>query len=202
MTLAQARKNEKTAARQAKFRRTKLRFYRMLSKRPWKRRKPLIEKWLKLTREAEAQQAHWHDVAVKLDDGRAKAMRFYSECQRVSNQGRPYAYGGGHGALSAINSHQGLDCSSSTGYALHNVGLFEGRDMAIVSGAFNTWGAPGRGKFFTVWYNGEHVWTQFHGLGRFWRFDTSPWGSGGRGPRVRIGPRPTRGFAARHFPGL
>jgi hypothetical protein len=74
--------------------------------------------------------------------------------------------------------------------------------VAIVSGAFNKWGDPGEGKYFTVWYNGGHVWIQFKHLGQFWRFDTSAYGDGGSGPRVRKTSRPTAGFQSRHWPGL
>ena len=34
---------------------------------------------------------------------------------------------------------------------------------AGVSGSFKNWGQPGRGRYFTVWYNERHVWIEFHG---------------------------------------
>ena len=100
-----------------------------------------------------------------------------------------------------IRYDQKLDCSSSTSKALYDAGLFEGRDYAIVSGSFDLWGAPGKGRTFSVYYNGDHVWIRLHRT-KWWRFDTSPHGDGGRGPRLRMLPRFTRGFAVRHFPGM
>jgi hypothetical protein len=132
----------------------------------------------------------------------ARVLKLYSVCKAISNQGRAYVYGGGHGLpLGSIPSHAGLDCSSSTCMALHRVGLYA-HNYATASSGFKNWGAPGKGKWFTVWYNAEHVWIQFHRVGKYWRFDTSPWGWGGRGPKVRIGPRSTTGFTPRHYPGL
>lgn len=127
----------------------------------------------------------------------------YRECSHISTQARKYKYGGGHTSLlKDIRPHDGLDCSSSTALALSRHGFFP-HAHAWVSGDFaRHWGAPGRGRYFTVWANNGHVWIQFHLIGRFWRFDTSPWGSGGRGPRMRITPRSTRGFTPRHIPGL
>jgi hypothetical protein len=75
--------------------------------------------------------------------------------------------------------------------------------VSLVSGDFNQWGHAGRGKFFTVWYNGGHVWIELNiPHVRADRFDTSPHGSGGSGPRLRYTHRSHAGFAARHFPGL
>lgn len=112
-----------------------------------------------------------------------------------------YLLGGGHGIpLSEVSSRQRLDCSSSTSLALFEAGLFEW-SYALVSGEFYKWGVPGEGKFFTVYYNGEHVWTRLH-RSKWWRFDTSPHGDGGRGPQLRYLPRFTGGFGARHYPGM
>jgi hypothetical protein len=98
-------------------------------------------------------------------------------------------------------SGQGLDCSSSSSLALKRAGLFSD-NVAWVSGRFaSSYGQPGPGQHFTVWANGGHVWIEFHGLGAAKRFDTSPHGSGGRGPRLRYTPRSTSGFVARHWPG-
>ena len=63
----------------------------------------------------------------------------------------------------------------------------------FVSGQYQTWGEPGPGKYFTVMCNPEHIWLRFNGIGSYWRFDTSPYGSGGYGPHMRshAPPRPT-----------
>lgn len=150
--------------------------------------------------------------------GVGRAASLYKEAKRISDSGVPYVYGGGHGpklddirlAVPVEDSFlpekrgtvPGLDCSSSTALALKRAGLYDG-ETAMVSGEFaRSWGRAGKGDTFTVWANGEHVWIEFHGVGRAKRFDTSPWGSGGRGPRLRFTKRPTDGFTPRHWPGL
>jgi hypothetical protein len=135
--------------------------------------------------------------------GKGKAGRLYAEAKRISDAGGPYVYGGGHGpALSSLASGQGLDCSSSVSLALRRAGLFSGT-RSWVSGDFAArYGVPGRGEEFTVWANSGHVWIEFNGLGPGKRFDTSPYGSGSHGPRVRGTDRPTSGFTPRHWPGL
>lgn len=113
-----------------------------------------------------------------------------------------YLLGGGHGIpLADVSAYQRLDCSSSTSKVLYEGGLFEPRQYAIVSGEFDEWGVPGPGKYFTVYYNHEHVFTRLHKT-KWWRFDTSPHGDGGRGPQLRYLPRFTGGFATRHFQGM
>jgi hypothetical protein len=143
------------------------------------------------------------DAGINGKDAPTRAARLYRECKRISDAGGPYVYGGGHGAhLVSLSSGQGLDCSSSVSLALHRAGLFNSTD-ALTSGVIEqTWGEAGKGRTFTVWASPAHVWIQFHGLGNAWRFDTSPYGSGGRGPRLRFTPRPTTGFSARHWKGL
>lgn len=134
--------------------------------------------------------------------GKVLARKLYDECVKVSNQGRSYRYGGGHGlAFSHYTSRMPLDCSSATGYGLRLAGLFP-QPEPVVSGTMAHMWEHGKGRYVTIWANSYHVWIQFHGLGRFWRFDTSPWGSGSLGPRMRVGSRPTRGFTPRHPKGL
>lgn len=128
--------------------------------------------------------------------------RLLASMTAMSNQTPGYQLGGGHGVpLKTVRYDQKLDCSSSTSKALWDAGLFEGRDQAIVSGLFDQWGLPGNGTMFTVYYNPEHVWVRLHRT-KWFRFDTSPHGDGGRGPRLRMLPRFTRGFQTRHFPGM
>jgi hypothetical protein len=139
--------------------------------------------------------------------GKLRAKALYATCQHMSLQGRPYLYGGGHTKpLAQIKVTDGLDCSGSVCLSLKRVGLYAPAYATTAQGLM-TWGVAGKGKYFTVWCKGgakgqAHTWIQFHGLGRVWRFDTSAWGSGGRGPRMRILPRPTAGFTPRHWPGL
>lgn len=124
------------------------------------------------------------------------AMKF------MSDNTPGYLLGGGHGIpLDDVSAFQRLDCSSSTSKALFEAGLFDDRRYAIVSGQFNQWGKPGPGEMFTVYYNDGHVFIRLHKTA-WWRFDTSPHGDGGRGPKLRYLPRFTTGFGARHWPGM
>jgi hypothetical protein len=128
--------------------------------------------------------------------------KFLDVIQELSAHTPGYLLGGGHGVhLDRVSAYQRLDCSSSTSKALYEAGLFEGRSYAIVSGMYDEWGVAGTGEYFTVYYNYEHVWTRLH-KATWWRFDTSPHGDGGGGPRLRYLPRFSGGFRSRHFPGL
>jgi len=101
----------------------------------------------------------------------------------------PYKWGGGHGAW----RDSGYDCSGSVSFALAGAGLL-GRPLT--SGAFMNYGAPGRGRWITIYANYGHIFMVIAGL----RFDTS--GQGRAGTRWQAEPRSTAGFAVRHFPGL
>jgi hypothetical protein len=139
--------------------------------------------------------------ALDAHAGPDEIRKLYRVVQRFRG---PYVYGAGHGPLlSSLSFSQGLDCSSSCSLALHEAGLFEGRSRAIVSGDFAAnYGQPGRGRYVTICASSEHVWMMLHGLGRFVRFDTSAYGSGGSGPRARTTDRPSVGFTFRHPAGL
>ena len=129
--------------------------------------------------------------------------KVYAAALHISGQHRPYVYGGGHKAFSAISPSEGLDCSSSTALALKRGGLYDGT-APMVSGDFaRLWGQPGKGKYLTVWANRDHVWIEFDLPGkRGKRFDTSPQGGETqRGPHVRYNGRGTNGFTPRHWPG-
>jgi len=113
-----------------------------------------------------------------------------------------YLLGGGHGiALSRVSPYQKLDCSSSCSKVLYDAGIFPD-DIAWVSGTIAyKWGVPGTGRYFTVYANAEHVWIRLYKT-KWWRFDTSPHGDGGRGPKLRMLPRFSSTFVARHWPGM
>lgn len=129
------------------------------------------------------------------------AERLYAECKKISDAGGPYSHAGHGVRLSGVtNMKAGLDCSSSVSLALYRAGLYD-HGIARVSGQFGSWGAAGHGKQFTVFYSPDHIFIVFHGFPAD-RFDTSPHGSGGRGPRLRFTPRSTSGFGVRHWPGL
>jgi peptidoglycan hydrolase-like protein with peptidoglycan-binding domain len=93
----------------------------------------------------------------------------------------PYVWGGGHGSWNS----RGYDCSGSVSYALHGGGLLSSPE---VSGALETYGAPGPGKWITIYANASHVFMVVAGRA----FDTANFGGpnipGGSGPRWRSNP--------------
>jgi cell wall-associated NlpC family hydrolase len=102
----------------------------------------------------------------------------------------PYRLGGGHGSF-VDNAY---DCSGSVGYALAAAGLL---DTPVTSGDLMKWGAPGRGRWMTVYANPGHVFLIVGGV----RFDTSG-RAGRRGSRWQPLQRSGANFVARHWPGL
>jgi cell wall-associated NlpC family hydrolase len=104
--------------------------------------------------------------------------------------GRPYIWGGGHGSW---YSH-GYDCSGAVSFALFGGGMIP---RPLTSSDLEGWGAPGPGKWITVYANASHTFAEIAGL----RWDTSGTESGS-GPRWHLGARPTEGFVVRHPPGL
>ena len=107
---------------------------------------------------------------------------------------RPYVYGGGHGGgPEGTFTDSAYDCSGSVSYALAAAGLVK---EPMVSGALARWGAPGPGKWVTIYANGGHAFMVVAGL----RFDTS--GRSARGSRWQASARSVAGFTVRHPPGL
>jgi cell wall-associated NlpC family hydrolase len=100
----------------------------------------------------------------------------------------PYRYGGGHASF----RDNAYDCSASVSYALAAAGLVK---EPLDSTAFMGWGAPGRGKYVTIYANAGHAFMFVDGL----RFDT---GNLGGGTRWTDQTRDVGGFVARHPPGL
>jgi cell wall-associated NlpC family hydrolase len=101
----------------------------------------------------------------------------------------PYLWGGGHGKW----LDKGYDCSGSISYALAAGGLLSG---PLDSGRLMSWGAPGAGKWVTIYTNPTHVYMVVAGV----RFDTS--GQRVTGSRWQSAMRAGGGFVARHPPGL
>ena len=102
----------------------------------------------------------------------------------------PYVYGGGHGSF----IDRAYDCSGSVSYALAAAGLIGAPET---SGQLEHWGAPGPGRYLTVFANAGHTFMVVDGV---W-FDTAG----------RAGPYSTRwlthravaaGYWIRHYPGL
>ena len=104
--------------------------------------------------------------------------------------GRPYVWGGGHGSFYSY----GYDCSGAVSFALFGGGLIP---RPLASGELEGWGAPGPGKWITVYANASHTYADIAGL----RFDTSGTESG-TGPRWHLEARPSDDFVMRHPPGL
>jgi peptidoglycan hydrolase CwlO-like protein len=87
----------------------------------------------------------------------------------------PYIWGGGHGSFVS----PGYDCSGSVSFVLNAAGLLSSPE---VSGAFESYGDPGPGRWVTIYATSGHVWMDIDGE----RFDTvalaedgTRWSSGG-----------------------
>jgi cell wall-associated NlpC family hydrolase len=104
--------------------------------------------------------------------------------------GRPYVWGGGHASFYSY----GYDCSGSVSFALFGGGLIP---EPLTSGSLEGWGAPGPGKWITVYANAGHTFMEIAGL----RWDTVG-DARGTGPRWHLAPADTEGFVVRHPPGL
>jgi cell wall-associated NlpC family hydrolase len=104
--------------------------------------------------------------------------------------GRPYVWGGGHGGF----YDDSYDCSGAVSFALFGGGLIP---RPLTSGELMGWGAPGPGKWITVYANPSHTFVEIAGL----RFDTVG-AEQGTGPRWHLATVSTAGYVARHPPGL
>jgi hypothetical protein len=100
---------------------------------------------------------------------------------------KPYKWGGGHGAW----RDSGYDCSGSVSFALAGARLL---DRPLDSTAFMRYGAPGKGRWMTIYANPGHMFMTVAGF----RFDTS--GQSAAGTRWQRGTRSTAGFTVRHPP--
>jgi cell wall-associated NlpC family hydrolase len=103
--------------------------------------------------------------------------------------GRPYVWGGGHGSWYS----QGYDCSGSVSFALYGGGLIP---RPLTSSDLERWGAPGPGRWITVYANAGHTFAEIAGL----RWDTVG-DQNGTGPRWHLAPASGAGFVVRHPPG-
>ena len=141
-------------------------------------------------------------AAPHLTHAQILSERCYIAAQSISDKNYPYVWGGGHGAAGQP-SGGGFDCSGSVSAAIAMAGgmrlVYGGAPM--VSGDFESWGMAGPGRYFSVYASGDHVWIRWNGIGRAWRFDTSPHDCGHLGPQQRYCGRPTDGFVVRHWPG-
>ncbi|HEU4599339.1 MAG TPA: hypothetical protein VFS26_06295 [Solirubrobacterales bacterium] len=104
--------------------------------------------------------------------------------------GRPYVWGGGHASFYS----RSYDCSGAVSFALFGGGLIP---RPLTSSELEHWGAPGPGKWITVYANAGHTFAEIAGL----RWDTVG-DEQGTGPRWHLAPTNTAGFVVRHPPGL
>ena len=107
----------------------------------------------------------------------------------------PYVWGGGHRSFFA----SGYDCSGAVSYVLHAAGLLA--SPMTSGGLASSWGAPGKGRWITVYGNASHAYMVIAGK----RFDTSTGGdrwNQGSGPRWRKQKRKPLGFTGKYYPGF
>jgi peptidoglycan hydrolase-like protein with peptidoglycan-binding domain len=98
---------------------------------------------------------------------------------------RPYVYGGGHGSFNS----RGYDCSGSVSYVLHAAGLLKSPEDST---ALEHYGAPGPGRYVTIYANSAHAFMTIQGR----RFDTVAQAqTGSRWSNHMVS---TAGFVARH----
>jgi cell wall-associated NlpC family hydrolase len=102
----------------------------------------------------------------------------------------PYVFGGGHASF-VDNAY---DCSGSVSYALAAGGLLSAPET---SGSLESWGAPGPGKWITVYANAGHTYMYVDGM----LYDTAG-RSGVYASRWQVGATDNSGYVARHWPGL
>jgi cell wall-associated NlpC family hydrolase len=102
----------------------------------------------------------------------------------------PYVFGGGHASF-VDNAY---DCSGSVSYALAAGGLLSAPET---SGELESWGAPGPGKYITVFANAGHTYMYVDGI----LYDTAG-RSGVYASRWQVQPTNNAGYVARHWPGL
>jgi len=102
----------------------------------------------------------------------------------------PYVFGGGHASF-VDNAY---DCSGSVSYALAAGGLISSPET---SGELEHWGAPGPGRYITVYANAGHTYMYVDGV----LFDTAG-RSGVYASRWLVGSVDNSGFVVRHPPGL
>lgn len=136
----------------------------------------------------------------------------YDTAVEISEKGYQYSWGGGHGSAGSPSKGYetskgggsygvGYDCSGYVAACLVGGGFYKKGASVPGSGSFGSLpGAKkGKGKDFTVWYNAQHTYIEFHGNRKYKLADTGRQGGGGPGPRVREGTRSSSGFQAIHF---
>lgn len=128
------------------------------------------------------------DVAIPPPGAPPEIQAAITAANQIVDQ--PYKWGGGHASWRS----NGYDCSGAVSYALAGGGLI---GAPATSGQLMSWGAPGRGRWLTIYANPGHVYAVIAGL----RWDTVGLARGS-GPRWHPADAYPQGYAARHIPGL
>ena len=116
-----------------------------------------------------------------------RVQRAIRAANRIAHH--PYRYGGGHRSF----TDSGYDCSGSLSYVLHAAGALR---SPLDSGSLARWGAPGPGRWITIYAHGGHAYAVIRGK----RYDTSSLNvNGSRWTRIM---RSSAGYTVRHPPGL
>ncbi len=113
--------------------------------------------------------------------------------------GKPYLYGAGHG-LPLDEIAPAYDCSSSVEHLLYGAGLVT-VDYDEPSAALESFGAPGPGRWVTIYASADHVFMYVAGL-RWDTHDAAGPGDGSTGIGWHPLIRSAAGFVVRHPVGL
>jgi hypothetical protein len=113
--------------------------------------------------------------------------------------GKPYVYGGGHG-LPLDQIAPAYDCSSSVEHLLYGGGLLP-VGYGAASGALESFGQPGPGRWVTIYASADHVFMYVAGL-RWDTHDAAGSGDGSAGIGWHPLVRSSTGFVVRHPVGL
>ena len=128
-----------------------------------------------------------HGVALAPPSAPDAVKRAISAANQIV--GTPYVWGGGHSSWQS----RGYDCSGAVSYALAGGGFLS---APLASSQLESWGAPGPGKWVTVYANAGHTYAVIAGL----RWDTVG-DAQGSGPRWHPALPYPHGFTVRHPPG-
>ncbi|HWE15162.1 MAG TPA: hypothetical protein VG365_16680 [Solirubrobacteraceae bacterium] len=113
--------------------------------------------------------------------------------------GKPYVYGGAHG-LPLDQIAPAYDCSSSVEHLLYGGGLLP-VGYGAASGALESFGRPGPGRWVTIYASVDHVFMYVAGL-RWDTYDAAGPGDGSAGIGWHPLVRSSAGFIARHPAGF
>lgn len=117
-------------------------------------------------------------------------VRAIAAADRIAH--KPYLYGGGHGSF----EDSGYDCSGSLSYVLHGAGVLHSQ---LDSSRFMSWGAPGPGRYITIYAHPGHAYMTIRTRRGLLRYDTTGMDDGSRWDGDL---RSTSGYTVRHPPGL